>query len=130
MSTELLYLTWSAALCVVLWIPYIVARTNVWGLVDAVGYPDDPPVLPKWAQRAYRAHLNTVENLVPFAALVLVANAADISNASTVLGAALFFWARIAQVIVHVAGIPWLRTISFVVGWLGMALIFFQIIAA
>ena len=52
------------------------------------------PALPPWAERARRAQANMLENLPHFAALVLVAHAAGLSNAQTALGATIFFWAR------------------------------------
>ena len=128
MSADLLYLTLSAGLCIILWIPYIVSRIMTWGLLDAVGYPENPPELPDWAQRSQRAHYNLVENLAPFAALVLVAHVIGAANETTALGALIFFWARIVQGIVQILGIPWVRTLSFAVGWIGMLLIFFEIL--
>jgi uncharacterized MAPEG superfamily protein len=129
MSTDLVMLAWSSAFCVVLFLPYVLARSMVWGLVDTVGYPKNPPPLPDWADRAYRAHLNMVENLVPFAALVLVAQDGGRASATTALAATLFFWARVAHAVVFIAGIPWLRTLAFLVGVVAMAMIFFAVIA-
>ena len=74
-----------AALCVALFLPYVMARTLVWGLADTVGYPKNPPSLPDWAERARRAHMNMVENLAPFAALVLVAQASGRVSAATAM---------------------------------------------
>ena len=74
MSTDLLYLTLSAGFCILLWIPYILSRIQTWGLVNAVGCPANPPELPAWAQWSKRVHENMVENLAPFAALVLIAH--------------------------------------------------------
>ncbi|MBI1774967.1 MAG: MAPEG family protein [Proteobacteria bacterium] len=128
MTTDLIMLTWSSAFCVVLFLPYVLSRSMVWGLADTVGYPKNPPALPDWAERAYRAHVNMVENLAPFAALVLVAQVSGHANATTALGATLFFWARVAHAIVFIAGIPWLRTLAFLVGVIGMAMIFLAII--
>ena len=42
MKTELLYLTLSAVLTGVLWVPYILDRLATRGLADAVGYPENP----------------------------------------------------------------------------------------
>ncbi len=130
MTTDLLYLALSAGLCVVLWVPYILSRIQTWGLTNAVGYPENPPALPPWAQRATRVHLNMVENLAPFGALVLVAHVAGAASGMTALGAALFFWGRIVHAGVFIAGIPWLRTLAFGVSWLGMVLIFIEIVRA
>jgi uncharacterized MAPEG superfamily protein len=129
LSYEFRMLAYSAFLCLVLWIPYILAEIQVRGVSSAVGYPtgkyDD---LPDWAQRSQRAHMNMVENLAPFAALVLLASIADQASAATALGAALFFWARLVQAIVHIAGIPWARTLAFTVAWIGNLIILWEVI--
>ena len=128
MTTELAFLAWSAALTSVLWIPYILSRFMVWGITDTVGYPDNPPALPKWAQRAQKAHLNMIENFPAFAALVLIAHITQQSSAATVTGAALFFYARLVHAIVHILGIPWIRTLAFIVGWVGIVVLFFAVL--
>jgi len=129
MTPDLVYLTWAAALCAVVWLPYILSRIIVWGLPQAMGYPESPPELPKWAQRSTRAHLNLVENLAPFAALVLVAQVAGLANETTALGAAVFFWARVVQWLAPVFGVPYVRTLAFAVSLVGMAIIFIAIVA-
>ena len=118
MTSELTILTWVAALATVMWIPYILNMIMVRGLVDAVGYPENPKPLAAWATRAKAAHYNSVENLVVFAALVLTLNSADISNDTTVLACQIYFWARFAHYLVYAAGVPWLRTLTFVASWL------------
>ena len=128
LSPDLMYLAWSAALAAVLWVPYIIERVLNQGLVQAVGYPDNPPEPAKWAQRAQRAHLNLLENLPIFAALVLVAHLAGAADETSALGATLFFWARLVQALVMLAGVPWVRTLAFVVSWIGMVLVFVAIV--
>lgn len=61
-------------------------------------------------------------------ALVLVAVTAGKTNAMTLLGAQLFFWARLVYVPVYIAGIPWLRTGVWTVAMVGLILIFLQLI--
>jgi len=126
MTTDLSMLVWSAVLCIVLFVPYILARFMYWGIPDTVGYPEKPPVLPRWAERAKRAHINMAENLAPFAALVLVAHVTQSANATTALGAAIFFWARLVHAIVFIAGVPWVRTLAFTVSIIGEFLILSQ----
>ena len=118
MTSELVSLTWVAALSALMWIPYILNTIMVRGLVDAVGYPEDPKPLAGWAERMKKAHYNSVENLVLFATLVLVAHAAGISNETTVLVCKVYFWARVVHLISYTLAIPWVRTLSFAVGWL------------
>ncbi len=128
LSIELRLLTYAALICILLWLPYILARVMAWGLPATAGYPDDPAPLPAWAQRSIRAHANWVENLAPFAALILVAHLGGVSNEMTSLGARLFFWGQIVRTAVHIAGVPWIRTGAFVISWIGMVLIFLQVI--
>ena len=98
------------------------------GLPSLAGNRDNMPALTGWAGRARRAHRNMLENIVLFAALVLVAHAAGISNAMTLLGAQLFFWGRLAHAVIYVAGIPWLRTAAWAVSAVGLVLIFLQLV--
>jgi uncharacterized MAPEG superfamily protein len=118
MTNEMMSLTWVIALSAVMWVPYIVNAVMVQGLVDAVGYPDNPKPLAPWAQRMKKAHYNAVENLVMFAALVLMLNALDISNDTTVMAANVYFWARLVHLAAYTFGIPWIRTLSFAAAWL------------
>lgn len=118
MTSELTSLTWVAALSAIMWIPYILNTIAVRGLVDAVGYPDDPKPLAPWAERMKKAHYNSVENLVLFATLVLVGHAAGISNETTVLVCKVYFWARVVHLVSYTLGVPWVRTVAFAVGWL------------
>ena len=66
------------------------------------------PACTGWAGRAYRAHHNMLESLVLFAALVLVAVVTNKTNATTLLGAQLFFWARLA----YAVGLPRRHTLA------------------
>ena len=128
LTTDLTMLVWSAALCAVIWVPYILARIAAWGLLDAVGYPESPPAVPAWSARMHKAHLNLVENLVPFTALVLVAHLAGAANETTALGAQIFFWARVVHAVAYVFAIPFVRTFAFAAGIVGMAMIFMVIV--
>lgn len=129
LSYEFRMLAYSAFLCLVLWIPYTLAIVQTRGLARTVGYPTgEYGDLPDWAQRNYRAHMNLVENLAPFAALVLLAHLAGQASGATAFGAALFYWARLAHAIVHIAGIPWARTIAFAIAWIGNLIIFWEVV--
>ena len=125
LTTELRLLSYTAFICLLLWVPYILGVIKTRGLLRAVGYPsglaDD---LPPWAQRAQRAHLNLVENIAPFAILVLVAHLTSVSGGLALLGARLFFWSRVVQLLVMFAGISWVRTLAFAAGLIGNLMIF------
>jgi len=128
MTPELTSLAWVAAFTAVLWVPYILNTIMVRGLVDAVGYPAEPKPLAAWAARMKAAHYNAVENLVVFASLVLVANAAGVSNETTVLACKVYVWARVVHALVYTLGVPWLRTLSFAVAWVCLGALFLQLL--
>ena len=66
--------------------------------------------------------------LVLFAALVLAVVVAGKTNNTTLLGAQIFLWARVAYAAVYIAGIPWLRTAVWGLSIVGLAMIFLQLI--
>lgn len=129
MSTDLTMLVWSAVLCLLIPTIYLVGRARTPGGMDwALGNRAQSLAVPEWAARAQRAHLNLIENLAPFAILVLVAHVSGKSNALTALGAELFFWARLAHVVVYTAGLIGVRTAVFFVGTAGQLLILIQLL--
>jgi hypothetical protein len=124
MNTELRYLALTSVLTGLLWVPYILNEVLVRGLVDAVGYPENAKPLAKWAQRLKAAHYNAVENLVVFASLVLVAQAAGIHTAAIATAAGVYFWARVVHAAAYTFAVSWVRTAAWAVGaamylWIG-----------
>lgn len=130
MRTELLYLTLVTVFTAVLWVPYVLNRFAVRGLFDTVGYPADPRPQSPWAVRLLRAHGNAVENLVVFATLVLIAQAAGISNSVTAGACVTYFWARVVHAVAYTFAVPWLRTLAFVAGFLAQLAVAWQLLAA
>ena len=128
MTSELTILLWVTTMTALFWAPYILNRVMVLGIVDGMGYPQDPKPQAPWAQRAQKAHYNAVENLVVFAALVLIANAVNITNETTVLACQIYFWARLVHYVVYTFGIPWVRTLAFATGFFCQITLVLQII--
>lgn len=128
MTSELSILLWVTTLTAVSWLPYVLNRVMVWGLLDGVGYPENPKPLSLWAQRAKKAHYNAVENLVVFGALVLIANAVGISNDSTIIACQIYFWARVVHYLAYTFAVPWVRTLAFATGFLCQMTLVLQII--
>jgi uncharacterized MAPEG superfamily protein len=108
----------------ILWVPYILNRVQVRGLMGSMANPsrNDKPHA-EWASRLMFAHDNAVENLIVFAPLVLILNAADYSSKATVAACAVYFWARVAHVIVYTLGLPVFRTLAFTVGFLAQVVL-------
>ncbi len=129
MTTDLTMLALTAGITIVMWLPYILAHIVNVGLAAALTYKADDEPLPAWAARAKKAHYNAIENLAPFAALVVVAHLAGAANEATAAAAVVYFWARLAHYGLFVAGVPFGRTLTFAAGWLAMACILWQIVA-
>ena len=128
MKPELMLLVWAVLLAFVQMLVAVGGATLQVGLPALAGNREGLAPCTGWAGRAARAHHNMLENLVLFAALVLVAVAAGKTNSTTLLGAQLFVWARLAYAVIYVAGVPWLRTAVWLVSVIGLALIFFQLV--
>jgi len=128
MKPELSLLLWAVVLTLVQAVVAVHGALMQVGLAKLAGNRDGMPEIGGWGGRAARAHRNMLENLVLFAALVLVAALADKTNAMTLLGAQIFLYARIVYALVYIAGLPWVRTAVWGVSVVGLALIFLQLI--
>ena len=127
MKPEMLLLLWAVVL---MFVQMLIAAQGAFmqvGLGTLAGNRDNMPALTGWAGRAQRAHRNMMENMVLFVALVLLVIAAGKTNQMTVLGAELFFWARVAYALIYLAGWPWVRTLAWFVSVVGMVLIAIQL---
>ncbi len=124
MSRELMWLTLTVILTGLMWIPYIIDRAMVRGLMGSMANPSrkDIPQSP-WAMRLYFAHTNAVENLMIFAPLVLMLDSMGHSTESTAIACAVYFWARFAHAIIYTLGVTVLRTLAFSVGFLAQAVL-------
>lgn len=127
MAVELQLLVWSAILALVQMVVAVLGAQSQVSLPVLAGNREGMPALTGWASRAARAHMNLLESLVVFAVFVLVGHATNHFNATTALGANLFFWGRLAYAIVYIVGIPWLRTLIWAVSVAGILLVLSQL---
>ncbi len=112
---DLLLITVATAL---MWVPYITDAMLVRGTWSVLDNPQErPPPLHNWAVRAKAAHRNAIENLPLFAVVVLTAHAAEVSTTATVMAAHGYVAARMTHWMLYTAGIPVLRTLSFLLAW-------------
>jgi uncharacterized MAPEG superfamily protein len=98
------------------------------GLMAQAGNRDNLPEPTVLRQRLQRLSANMQENLVMFAVVVLVASAAGVSNDATVLGASVFFYARVAHAIIYAFGWPVIRPLFYFAGLYGIVVIAVQVI--
>lgn len=129
MSMDMKMLIASAVLTVLLALPYTTGFLFTRGLFVMAGNREDFPPGTGWIGRAHRAHLNMVENMVPFTALVLAATAAGQADGWTALGAQVFFYSRVVHAVVYTLGVPWLRTLAYLGGVIGMAMILYALVS-
>ena len=124
MTTELCMLCWSVVLGLVLIAIATTCAIGQRGLGWAAGARDDVvPPLTGIGGRLDRARANFLETFPFFVAVVLIAHLLQRHSGMTVLGAQLYFWARLAHVPVYAAGIPYLRTLIWAVSIVGIVLL-------
>lgn len=133
--TELGVLTCLALLAATLWVPYIIGVTRqpqAEGGADTFVRPGNLSDLPAWVHRAHRAHLNLLEQFLPFAILVMLVDRVDGFSALTYWTAIAFFWIRVAHAAGMISGIARmpLRPILFNLGWLCCVLMGYAVFAA
>jgi len=128
MKPELMLLAWAVILTLAQMLVAATGAASQYGPLPLFGNREGLAPLTGWAGRAQRAHRNMLENLVLFAALVLVSVVSQKTNSTTLLGAQLFLWARLAYAVIYLAGIPYLRTAAWLVSIVGLVLIFLQLL--
>ena len=130
MSTELTMLVATTVLCMLLPGVYGYGRANTpGGLEWGLGNRDAAIEFPAWVGRAERAHRNLLENLPPFAVLILVAVIARETNWLTAMAAVVFFFARVAHAVIYVAGTTsGARTVAYGVGMFAELLILLKLV--
>lgn len=129
MKTEIYWLVCTVTMTGLIWVPYILNRLKEMGPWTAISNPNaDPTPKALWAKRMMAAHRNAVENLAIFAPLVLALAAADISSPLTTQACMLYFYARLAHLVVYTLGVPVLRTVTFAIGFGCQMLLAYQLL--
>ncbi|MBX3579189.1 MAG: MAPEG family protein [Rhizobiaceae bacterium] len=120
LSVELAYV----ALCAPLALAYIVTQAILTGGAGR-RQPGE-----QWTGRGFRAEKalrNFAETFPIFAALALALAVSGKADWWSGLGAALYFWARVAYLPAYVAGVGRLRSAVWSVALAGMAIMFWQL---
>jgi uncharacterized MAPEG superfamily protein len=123
-SMELQMLFCAIALGIVQLLIAILASVGGRGMPWAAGPRDDARApLGKMGGRLERAYQNFLETFPFFAAAVLLAHALDKSNHNSVLGAQIYVWARLLYIPAYVFAIPFLRTLIWIAGLVGIVMV-------
>jgi uncharacterized MAPEG superfamily protein len=123
MTTELTMLAYSAALLLVLVLIQATSGVVAQGVPAMAGNRDGLPEPKPFQARTKRLVDNHREGLTLIAPMILVAALAHVSNATTVLGAQLFFYSRVAHAALYLLGVPWIRPLAWGVGLAGTIMV-------
>ncbi|MFM0325020.1 MAPEG family protein [Caballeronia glebae] len=129
MSFELTMLAWTLVLALVQVLLPAVVRNREVGIKYQAG-PRDAATPPpsKLCGRLMRAQSNLFETLPIFAIAVLIVHVAGRENTLTHYGALAYFVARLVYVPLYVAGVPFVRSIVWLVSVVGIVQILVPII--
>jgi uncharacterized MAPEG superfamily protein len=127
MSRDLLYLALGIGLGIVQIVAASHAASRVRGYRWSASARDVAlPPLEGVAGRLARAVTNYGETFPFFVAAVLLAHQTARTGATVELGAALYFWARVAYVILYALGVPLARSMAWNAAIVGIAIIVWQ----
>ena len=120
MTPDLRLLAYSALLT---WVMILVASTlrAKGAVMVAFGNREAMPEPSPLAGRADRAAKNMLENMILFTAVVVAAHGAA-DHDRVVLGARVFFWARVVYWPLYLSGVKYARTAAWATGVGGCAL--------
>jgi uncharacterized MAPEG superfamily protein len=129
MTIELTILAWTLVLVLVHVLVPAMLRNRECGLAYNAS-PRDEPGAPvgKVTGRLMRAQSNLFETLPVFAAAILIAHVADREGALTHWGAWLYLIARVVYVPLYAAGVPYIRSLVWLVSLGGILLVLIAII--
>ena len=124
MTTELTYLALTLVLALVQIFLPAGARTAEFGSKWNAGAHDSTPASTRPVTgRFERAQAYLYETLPLFIGAVLIAHVADRNGVLTAWGAGLYFWARVVYVPLYALGVPYVRSLVWLVSLVGLIMI-------
>ena len=130
MSVEITMLVYSTFLFLLIILAQAGWAIGQNGLMAQAGNRDNLPEPSLLRLRLQRLTANMHENLIMFAIAVLAAGVVGVSTETTVLGASIFFYARVAHAIVYAFGWPLIRPLFFFAGVYGIVSILYEVLNA
>ena len=122
MTPELTYLTYAVILLIVHMVVQATLSDLSKGILWALGSQDEPREPSVVAGRVERALRNYVYNLPAFIALALTLAVTGLGTEQTALGAAIWFWARVAYIPCYASGIILVRSVAWFASLAGLVL--------
>mgnify|MGYP001134287574 CR=1 FL=1 len=124
MSIELTLLLWSLTLLAA----YLTVQSTLYriqhGMRFSWGGRDGEAPPGKWTARAEKALRNFLETYPAFVVLVAVVELADRSDALTVWGAHIWFWARWVYLPLYLFGVFFVRSLVWTIAAVGLTMMF------
>jgi uncharacterized MAPEG superfamily protein len=115
MAFELTILVFATLFYLLAWLPSSVAKHQAHGMKWLAGNRSTPKTqLPKWGERAERAHANLKDYYLGFCVFILMLALLDKFSTASAVFAASFFVLRLGHMVFYIAGWPLLRAISFI----------------
>jgi uncharacterized MAPEG superfamily protein len=124
MSSELSILALYGLLVIITIVIQVLLAIPQVGLPYLATPRDEGRELTGTAGRALRCLDNSVVAMALFAPAILILDAKTGFNSTTLLMAQIFLLARVAYLVVYLAGIPWVRTGIWAVGLLATAYLY------
>ncbi len=130
MSIEIRMLAWAAVLGIVQLLLASATMTAQRGTKwNASARDGTPAPLTGVAARLERAFHNFLETFAFFAAAVLAVVITQRADAHTALGAQLYFWARVIYIPLYAAGIPYIRSLVWLLSMAGIVMVLWPLLA-
>ena len=117
-SMELFWLFLTVLITAFMAFPYAVIRSKEQGVktILTTSIPINTLSSAR-AQRAQRAHLNAIENLIIFMPLVFILHFNGISRTATVTACQIHFFSRFIYYFLYLFGVPYFRSFMFAVNF-------------
>lgn len=122
MTPELQYLVYGVILLIVHVLIQATFSDLSKGLGWALGPQDEQRDQNVVAARIERALRNYLETFPAFIALALALAVTELGNATSALGAAVWFWARVAYIPAYASGVPLVRSVAFFASLAGLVM--------
>ncbi len=128
MSVELSWLSATVALFLVHILAEAIIAHGQYSNKELLGPRDGLAPFNPMMGRSKRATANMIEAMCMFVPLVLLVELSGRSNQWTELGAAIFFFARLAFAPLYWFGVPVVRSLAFFVAAAGLVMMFLQVL--